>query len=103
GATGTALVQAGYFVKLSSRDIRRMDVVRHTKLARDGSVYARITRIAIELRHTGRAYLTMTEIRPADAVETEPTQGPVAVRRSAGGAFFAARDSSPARQATTGN
>jgi len=87
GATGTALVQAGYLVKLPSRVIRRMDVVRHTKLAADGSVCARITRIAIELPRKQRAYLTMTEIRPSDAVPT--AQPSLAARIPSGpGGFF---------------
>ena len=80
GATGTALVQAGSFVKLPSRVIKRMDVVRHTQLADDGSVVGRITRIAIEMRRLGRAYLTAIEIRPSEAAETEPSQPSLAVR-----------------------
>lgn len=61
-ATGIAVVQAGYFVKTSS-GIRRMDMVRDTKL-KDGSPISRITRVAVETRRAGRGYLTITEFPP---------------------------------------
>ena len=68
-ATGVALVQAGYFVKTSSSGIRRMEIVRDTKLE-DGLPSSRITRVAVETRRSGRGYLTITEfpcgvVRPA--------------------------------------
>jgi len=89
GTTGTVLAQAGHFVKLPSRSIRRMDIVRYTKLDGDGSVSARITRTAIEMRRIGRAYLTMTEILLSNTIETEPSQPPVAIRvPSDVGGFF---------------
>jgi hypothetical protein len=65
-ATGVALLQAGYFVRTSSAEIRRIEMVRDTKL-QNGSPYSRITRIAVETRHAGRGYLTITELPPAKA------------------------------------
>jgi hypothetical protein len=62
--TGLAVMQAGYFVKASTADIRRMEFVRDTKL-QDGSPCSRITRVAIETRRSGRGYLTITEFSPA--------------------------------------
>jgi hypothetical protein len=50
-ATGVALVQAGYFVKTCSTGIRRLEMVRNTKL-RDGSPSSRIP--ALLLRRTPR-------------------------------------------------
>ncbi|PWU07843.1 MAG: hypothetical protein C5B51_08955 [Terriglobia bacterium] len=58
--TGVAVVQAGYFVKNSSAGIRRLEIVRGTKL-QDGSPCSRITRVAVETRRAGRGYLTITE------------------------------------------
>jgi hypothetical protein len=63
-ATGAAVVQAGYFVKTASAGIRRLEMVRDTKL-QDGSQYSRITRVAMETRGTGRGNLTITEFQPA--------------------------------------
>lgn len=65
-ASGAAVLQAGYFVRTSSAGIRRIDIVRDTKL-RDGSPYSRITRVGVETRHAGRGYLTITEFPPAAA------------------------------------
>lgn len=62
--TGIAILQAGHFVKTSSSGIRRIEMIRDTKL-RDGSPYSRITRIAVETRHSGRGYLTITEFPSA--------------------------------------
>jgi len=62
--TGLAVMQAGYFVKTSSTGIRRIEMVRDTKL-QDGSPCSRITRVALETRRTGRGYLTITEFPPA--------------------------------------
>ena len=64
--TGLAVMQAGYFVRTSSIGIRRIEMVRDTKL-RDGSPCSRITRVAIETRRAGRGYLTITEFPPAAA------------------------------------
>jgi len=63
-ATGVAVVQAGYFVKTSSTSIRRISMVRDTKL-QNGSPCSRITRVAVETRRAGRGYLTITEFPPA--------------------------------------
>jgi hypothetical protein len=63
-ATGVGIVQAGHFVKTNSANIRRMEIVRDTKL-QDGSPSSRITRVAVETRRAGRGYLTITEFPPA--------------------------------------
>jgi hypothetical protein len=76
-ATGLAVMQAGYFVKTSSAGIRRIEMVRDTKL-RDGFPISRITRIAIETRRAGRGYLTITECPPA------ATSAVVRAKQSAG-------------------
>ena len=62
--TGLAIVQAGYFVKTASAEVRRIEIVRDTKL-QHGSPYSRITRVAVETRRSGRGYLTVTEFPPA--------------------------------------
>lgn len=62
--TGLAVMQAGYFVKTSTVNIRRMELVRDTKL-QDGSPSSRITRVVVETRRSGRGYLTITEFPPA--------------------------------------
>jgi len=62
--TGVAVLQAGRLVKTSSPVIRRIELVRDTKLVQ-GHACARITRVAIETRRSGRGYLTMTEYSPA--------------------------------------
>jgi hypothetical protein len=62
-ATGVPMVQAGYFVKTSCSDIRRMEIVRDTQLE-GGSPSSRITRVALETRRAGRGYLTITEFPP---------------------------------------
>ena len=72
-ATGVAVLQAGHFVKTSSRAIRRMEIVRDTKL-QDGSPSSRITRVAVETRHAGRAYLTITEF-PSAAISPAALAG----------------------------
>ena len=64
--TGLPVMQAGYFVKTASADIRRVEMVRDTKL-QDGSPCSRITRVAVETRRSGRGYLTITEF-PAAAI-----------------------------------
>ena len=64
--TGLVIVQAGHFVRTASTEIRRIRMVRDTKL-QDGSPYSRISRVAVETRHSGRGYLTITEF-PAAAV-----------------------------------
>lgn len=63
-ATGVAVLEAGYFVKTSSADIRRIDIVRDTKV-QDGSPWSRITHLAVQTRRAGRGYLTITEFLPA--------------------------------------
>jgi len=65
-ATGIAVVQAGYLVKTSSAEIRRIEMVRDTKL-QDGSPHSRITRLRVETRSAGLGYLTITEFPPAAA------------------------------------
>lgn len=72
-ATGIAVVQAGYFVKTSSTGIRRMEMVRDTKL-KDGSPISRITRVAVETRRAGRGYLTITEF-PPEAIRPAASAG----------------------------
>jgi hypothetical protein len=71
--TGVAVVQAGYFVKTFSTGIRRMEMVRDTKL-RDGSPSSRITRVAVETHRGGRGYLTITEF-PPEAIRQAPSAG----------------------------
>ena len=67
-ATGVAVLQSGRLVKTASPAIRRIELVRDTKLV-DGHATARITRVAIETRRSGRGYLTITEFRPFAADE----------------------------------
>lgn len=62
--TGLPILQAGHFVKADSAEVRRIEIVRDTKLER-GSPYSRITRVAVETRRSGRGYLTITEFPPA--------------------------------------
>lgn len=66
--TGVAVLQAGRLVKTSSPVIRRIELVRDSKLV-EGHACARITRVAIETRRPGRGYLTMVEFSPALADE----------------------------------
>jgi hypothetical protein len=63
-ATGVAVLEVGYFVKTSSADIRRIDIVRDTKV-QGGSPWSRITHLAVQTRRAGRGYLTITEFLPA--------------------------------------
>jgi hypothetical protein len=63
-ATGAAVLEAGYFVKTSAADIRRIDIVRDMKL-QDGSSWSRITHLAVQTRRAGRGYLSITEFLPA--------------------------------------
>jgi len=63
-ATGVAVMQAGRFVKTTSAGILRIEMVRDTKL-QDGSPSSRVTRVAVETRHVGRGYLTITEFPAA--------------------------------------
>ena len=62
-ATGVEVLQSGRLVKTSSPVLRRVELVRDTKLV-DGHAIARITRVAIETQRSGRGYLTITEFRP---------------------------------------
>ena len=71
--TGLPIVQAGYFVKSSSAKIRRIEMVRDTKL-QNGSPCSRITRLAVKTRRSGRGYLTITEFPPA-AISPATTAG----------------------------
>ena len=71
--TGVAVLQSGRLVKTSSAGIRRVELVRATKLV-DGHASARITRVAIETQRSGRGYLTITEFRPHAADEGEVSE-----------------------------
>jgi hypothetical protein len=71
--TGLAVMQAGYFVHTSSPGIRRIEMVRDTKL-QDGSPCSRTTRVAVETRRAGRGYLTITEFPPA-AIRAKASAG----------------------------
>lgn len=71
--TGLAIVQAGHFVKTSSKAIHRIEMVRDTKL-QNGSPYSRITHVAIETRRAGRGYLTITEF-PSAAIDKLASAG----------------------------
>jgi hypothetical protein len=66
--TGVAVVPSGPLVKASSPVIRRIELVRDTKLV-DCHASARSTRVAIETQRSGRGYLTITEFRPFAAGE----------------------------------
>jgi len=66
--TGVAVLQSGRLVKSDSPVIRRIELVRNTKLV-DGHATVRITHVAIETRRSGRGYLTITEFRPVAAGE----------------------------------
>jgi len=67
---GVAVLQSGPLVKASSPIIRRIELVRDTKLV-GGHASVRITRVAIERQLSGRGYLTITEFRPLAAAEGE--------------------------------
>jgi hypothetical protein len=68
--TGVAVLQSGRLVKTSSPAIRKMELVRDTKLV-GGRASHRITRVAIETLRSGRGYLTITEFRMFAADESE--------------------------------
>jgi len=72
-ATGAAVMQAGHFVKTSSAGIRRMEMVRDTKL-QDGAPRSRVTRVRFETPGAGRGYLTITEF-PSAAARTVASAG----------------------------
>jgi len=69
--TGAAVHQTGRFVKRPSVFVRRIEVVRDTKV-RAGTGRTRVTHLTIETRMFGRADLTITE-RPLN-VESEVAQ-----------------------------
>ena len=74
-ATGVAVLQAGHFVKPPSDGIRRMNLVRDTKLL-EGNPAVRITHISMDTQLVGRGELTITEI-PMNAIGgIEPSQFP---------------------------
>ena len=74
-ATGVAVLQAGHFVKPPSDGIRRMDLVRDTKLL-EGNPAVRVTHISMDTQLVGRGELTITEI-PMNAIGgIEPSQFP---------------------------
>jgi len=74
--TGVAVLQSGRLVKTSSSVIRRIELVRDTKLV-GGHASVRITRVAIERQLSGRGYLTITEFRPFAADEGELSEAQV--------------------------
>jgi hypothetical protein len=59
-ATGLAVHQDGRLVKKPSVFIRRIELVRDTRL-RDGTPYLKTTHLAIDTRLVGRAELTIRE------------------------------------------
>ena len=63
-ASGVAVLQAGHFVKQPSDEIRRMELVRDTKLL-DGTAVS-VTHVSLDTQRVGRGELTITEI-PLDA------------------------------------
>ena len=71
-ATGTAVLEAGRLVTTSSPFVRRIEVVRDTRLL-DGSPSVRITHAVIETQRLGRGELTITEYRLA-AEEKGPSR-----------------------------
>jgi len=60
-------------VKRPSAFIRRIEVVRDTKLL-DGYPCARITHVVIQTRRVGRGELTITELPLAAAGEEAPSE-----------------------------
>jgi len=71
--TGAAVLQAGHFVKTPSAFIRRVEVVRDTKLL-DGHPCARITHAALETRQVGHAELTIAEYPLVADDQVAPSQ-----------------------------
>jgi hypothetical protein len=65
-ASGIAVLQAGRFVRPPSAEIRRMELVRDTKLL-DGDPRVRVTHVAMDTQRVGRGELTITEYRVANA------------------------------------
>ncbi|HTS28282.1 MAG TPA: hypothetical protein VMH81_20555 [Bryobacteraceae bacterium] len=63
-ASGAAVLQAGRVVRPPSTGIRRMELVRDTKLL-DGNPCTRITHVAMDTPRLGRGELTITEYRLA--------------------------------------
>ena len=60
GATGLAVLEAGYLVKRPSMFIRRFKITLDVSL-RDGAPYLRTTHLDIDVRFVGRAELTIIE------------------------------------------
>ena len=71
--TGVVALQSGHLVKTSSPVIRRIELVRDTKLV-GGQASVRFTRVAIERQLSGRGHLTITEFRPLAADEAEVSE-----------------------------
>lgn len=61
-ATGMAVLQAGTLVRPPTSGIRRVELVRDTKLL-GGNPCTRVTHVAIETPRLGRGELTITEYR----------------------------------------
>jgi hypothetical protein len=76
-ATGAAVLQAGRMVRPPSGGIRRVELVRDTKL-QDGHPCTRVTHVAMDTQRLGRGELTITEYRlEAVASELPPLRGSV--------------------------
>jgi len=74
-ATGAAVLQAGRLIRPPSAGIRRVELVRDTKL-QDGNPCTRVTHVAMETRRLGRGELTITEYRlGVDGSELPPFPG----------------------------
>ena len=71
--TGAAILQAGHFVKTPSAFIRRVKVVRDTKLV-EGHPCVRITHVALETRQVGHGELTIAEFPLPAPDEVAPSQ-----------------------------
>jgi len=76
-ATGAAVLQAGRLVRPPSAGIRRVELVRDTKL-QDGNPSCRTTHVAMDTQRLGRGELTITEYRLGiDGSEPPPFPGSV--------------------------
>jgi hypothetical protein len=76
--TGIAVLEAGQYVKTPLHSVRRMEVVRDTKLL-NGHPLVRVTHAAIETQRLGRGELTITEYRLQG--EEEKTSKPTGALR----------------------